>query len=309
MRGTDHIVRVLAIAVAAGALLPPALFAAEHKKKFLVSAKVLKKDFALLEPILLQVNMKNTGEKDVSVPAVVPGVSLVFKVSAGGKTLPWLGHVTRPAAVPKRRLGGGAQGYVVLNLLEYFNMQKSGEYAITVRYLEREASALKRDRPVWRVLLERAKVKVRRPTRKEANAIKGVDRSKGKLKRKAYHVAAARIVLFYKDTAYYKYAWYWLGYALEGDFLSEESLRSYRIYLGENRSSPLRDDVRFRILRLRVQLGEVKVGDVKKEMERLRGEVRDLAVKDSIKSYLKRREKLMKALEKDFGSVPPKGAK
>jgi tetratricopeptide (TPR) repeat protein len=253
-----------------------------------VSCELLQKDYALREPILLKLTFKNNSKERIDISRPVLGKTLLIEVVAGATKIEMKGGDAPVENAEPVSVAPGKQVYRLLNLNQYFNLQKIGDYKVLVRYLPAENALPTKPREFNDI-----GVVIRRPSRLEASAIKEVDPRLETLPCSAYQVAAARIILFYRESAYYRYAWYWLGRAAEQDFLDEEAVTCYEKALKETPQCPWREELAYRLLRLQERMG--KASDGGRALEDLLNTTEDLDVKAMIRAYISSQEHLRRA--------------
>jgi TolA-binding protein len=93
------------------------------------------------------------------------------------------------------------------------------------------------------------------------------------------------IALFYRETAYRKYAYYWLALYLEQDD-AERSLVAFERVLNEHPDFPLADEVRYRMLKLRERLGRQR--DYLAALQKLLSRTTDVSVRDQIRKAIRK---------------------
>lgn len=251
-----------------------------------VQVALEQRDFAVLEPVLLTLTLSNRTAEPILVVRPRAGITLTLGVTTDGAALKPREGESWPAVLPCGTIGPQQQRHLTVNLLEHFDMRRAGTYAVAVTYGRPKGTrtAVRTALPVAPVTCETLKLSVRRPTARESNAIDWVDDSEGVFPARRYWVAAGPIALLYQDTAYGKYAYYWLGCAKEASFHREEALYCFERFLKQSPRSPLVEDVKYRIFVLKRKLGRVK--DLPRSFQRLLEESRDMGVRGHIERDL-----------------------
>lgn len=287
-----HGPRALAIAAACSLFCAGGL-AGEKSEPLSVSMEFLQKDFALLEPVFLKVTLRNTGKEAIRViyPDMRAGLEIAVKYKS--KKLEWVPE-SGPRRVHFETLRPGGTGSVVINLLEFFGMKRSGTYSVSVRYgnpgVRPKDTAFPKS-----IVSKKFKIVVRHPTEQESKAIDDVDND-GDLCPDAYDMAAAKILVLHKSLPYHKYAYYWLGEGERVSFHEKEALYCYEKLLKEQPKFPLAEKVRYRMLLLREELGKVK--NATKDLKEMMEKVEDLELRRTIRWELTKRKQAKEAAPK-----------
>jgi len=252
-----------------------------------VSCELSNETFAILEPVIVTIRFRNKLGKTVRVLCPVPRSVLQIKVTRKGEELPYLAEEDG-RVVPMCEVAPGQTVCVHVNLLEYFDMKRHGEYEVRIRYGNLRSKRIEDDFiPDPPVGLGPIKVIIRYPTDAELRAVNYFRRdrreSAGTWPRQ-YAMMAAYVALFHQDTAYYKYCYYWMGLTLQGSYHSQEALRSYEKQLDLFPDFPLADEVRFHILTLRH--GGNKPETLNPRLRELLKTTRDLEVRRMIEQRL-----------------------
>jgi hypothetical protein len=137
-----------------------------------VSVDKVEKDYALLEPVIVQLVFRNNTDKDVDIARPGVGETVRIEVEYQGAKMHYGGEGAprRSGPIPTDRVPAGKRRYIQINLLECFAIRRPGEYSVTVTYdatRKNLKEAALTDQPVAVAF----KFKVRSPTQEESKAI------------------------------------------------------------------------------------------------------------------------------------------
>jgi tetratricopeptide (TPR) repeat protein len=110
--------------------------------------------------------------------------------------------------------------------------------------------------------------------------------------RSKYSDAAAKIALFYKESPYYKYAYYWLGHDAELAFNSKEALECYSRFLKEQPHPLLVEEAKYRMALVEEKCDRTK--DATPIIAAIAKETEDLDLARDARRELDKREKSKK---------------
>lgn len=255
-----------------------------------ISVHLPQKEFAVYEPVFLSLCFENGTNTTLAVirPSLSKG-TLVLGLSRvnDGKKFKLVTESAAPGLIGTDEVPARGRADLILNVLELFRFADTviGEYRLKVTYGNLHGLGVKKENALPRHAFEQVLgFVVRRPSKAEDRASDYVmTKWSPLLTPDAYCIAAPMIALFYEDTPYYKYAYYWLGLLTEFPD-PERSVYCFEKLLSEFPDFALADEVRHKVLEIRKRRGEV--ADYRKELKSLLDKTTELRVRAMIESRL-----------------------